>query len=285
MPEEFIPPELELGLALTIYLIISITGALFCAYKLVVQIYRRKKPKLHFKVPSWVLSWSDMVLMAWVVIVLTLIVQGLLLQLAPNAIESDSLLPVILSTLLLQAGLAATYFYFRHTRPDIHASATHRLDFSRDITGGLFYFLALLPLIWLVSALWQALLSFVSKTLIPIETSPQEAVQLFFQDNSTIEVVLLGITATVIAPIVEELFFRGGLYRFLKSRFTTAKAIILSGLVFALLHSSLSSFLPLWLFGCLLCLVYEETGKLSVAIFMHAFFNLNTILVITLMPN
>jgi membrane protease YdiL (CAAX protease family) len=79
--------------------------------------------------------------------------------------------------------------------------------------------------------------------------------------------------AGVIAPVIEELFFRGFLYSFLK-RFTSVwMAIIVSAGVFAFAHLNLDSVLQLWLLGIVLAVAYEHTGSLLLPMGIHACFN------------
>lgn len=85
----------------------------------------------------------------------------------------------------------------------------------------------------------------------------------------------------VFTPIVEEIFFRAGLYRLLKSKMSGLPAALLTGFCFALLHDSLSGIIPLTILSCVLCYAYERTGKLAVPIILHGLFNLNTLLMIS----
>lgn len=81
----------------------------------------------------------------------------------------------------------------------------------------------------------------------------------------------------IFTPIFEELVFRVGVFRFLKSRMPVVPAAILSSVIFAILHDAPSSYLPLTLFGCVLCFAYEKTGRIAAPIIVHALFNANTL--------
>ncbi|MFW6218125.1 MAG: CPBP family intramembrane glutamic endopeptidase, partial [Verrucomicrobiota bacterium] len=107
-----------------------------------------------------------------------------------------------------------------------------------------------------------------------VETfSPQELVTLFTRGGDPLAIVLLVLLAVVMAPIIEEIIFRGCLYRFLKSQTTLLPAQILSGAFFALVHGNLLSFVPLVLVGVLLARIYEASGNILTAMFFHAAFN------------
>lgn len=80
--------------------------------------------------------------------------------------------------------------------------------------------------------------------------------------------------ACFIAPIVEEVVCRSGLYRILKGRFSVTVAAGGSALLFALMHRSVSAFPSLFLVGILCCWIYEKTGDIRGPILFHAGGNL-----------
>ncbi|MFT3830163.1 MAG: CPBP family intramembrane metalloprotease [Opitutaceae bacterium] len=80
--------------------------------------------------------------------------------------------------------------------------------------------------------------------------------------------------ACFIAPIVEEVLCRSGLYRILKGRFSVTVAAGGSALLFALMHRSVSAFPSLFVVGILCCWIYEQTGDIRGPILFHAGGNL-----------
>lgn len=82
----------------------------------------------------------------------------------------------------------------------------------------------------------------------------------------------------IFTPIIEEIIFRAGLYRLLKSKIGAIPAALLSSIIFALMHDAPMSYLPLTLLGCVFCLTYEKTGRIVAPICVHALFNANTLL-------
>jgi uncharacterized protein len=75
------------------------------------------------------------------------------------------------------------------------------------------------------------------------------------------------------APVTEELFFRGVLYPYMKSKSSFIRALILVSLLFGVTHGHLMSGLPLCFLAIAFTLVYEWTGNLGASILMHAGFN------------
>jgi membrane protease YdiL (CAAX protease family)/uncharacterized RDD family membrane protein YckC len=79
----------------------------------------------------------------------------------------------------------------------------------------------------------------------------------------------------VVAPIAEEIFFRGMLFGGLRKRLSTFPAAAISALVFGALHATtgITAVPPLIVFGFMLALLYERTGSLVPGMIAHAFNN------------
>ncbi len=86
-------------------------------------------------------------------------------------------------------------------------------------------------------------------------------------------VLLLAFTLVVLAPICEEIFFRGYLYPALRNRLERQPAMIINGLLFAAAHFEIVGFLPRFLLGWGLCYIYERKGNLSGPMTGHALYN------------
>ncbi len=89
--------------------------------------------------------------------------------------------------------------------------------------------------------------------------------------RSTLVIVLTGVALCLSAPIVEEIFFRGFLYRSLRNRLPVLPAALIVGVVFGLGHTQY----PLLerpqqaVFGIIACLLYERSGSLLPGIALH----------------
>ncbi len=71
-----------------------------------------------------------------------------------------------------------------------------------------------------------------------------------------------------LAPVVEEWFFRGVIYRLFRQAFGMAPAVVLSALAFASVHGSLLS--PQLAGGLLFAVAYEASRCLWVPVLLHA---------------
>lgn len=74
-----------------------------------------------------------------------------------------------------------------------------------------------------------------------------------------------------LAPISEEICFRGFLYGGLRQRYPRLGAALLAGVVFGGLHAltGVTAVPPLIAFGFALCLLYEKTGSIVPGILLH----------------
>ncbi len=110
----------------------------------------------------------------------------------------------------------------------------------------------------------------------------QESVEFFRQASRPGQIFAFLLQAVFLSPVVEELFFRGFLFSFLKNYTSTTFALFLSAGVFAFAHANLGSALQLWVLGLVLGLAYEHSGCLLLSIGIHACWNLLTALTLLL---
>lgn len=83
---------------------------------------------------------------------------------------------------------------------------------------------------------------------------------------------LIVFVAVGLAPLVEEVFFRGYAFRVLKYH-TGRHAAWLSALLFAAVHLYVVNFIPIFLLGLILARLYERSGNLATPIIAHATVN------------
>lgn len=92
--------------------------------------------------------------------------------------------------------------------------------------------------------------------------------------------IVLFVLLCVIAPLMEELIFRGFVYPALRRRLSVFSSVVASALLFALMHQSLQALAPIAVIGVALAVLYERNRSLVPCIICHA---LNNTLVFTLM--
>jgi len=95
-------------------------------------------------------------------------------------------------------------------------------------------------------------------------------------DGSTAALVAIALLVCVMAPIAEELFFRGFVFTSFRRTLGMPVAAILTGAIFGAIHlggTEIEFIVPLAVFGALLCLLYVWTDSLLPCIVLHALNN------------
>lgn len=273
---------------LLVYLGLLLAGSLISFIILIVRISRASKLG-RSPIPPWPLSGLDFTiflaaLLCWFVL------SGLLLMHVFQYIAGEDAMPgtgiSVLGGFLLQAGMLYLFLRFRfHYRTLNEGPISPRLvTLDQALLLGLFYFLACLPIIYGVGAGWNVILELLRERGYEIDLPLQDAVLLFQETESPLSFFGLLLLAVVVAPIVEESVFRAGVYRFLKGRASVPLSLLGSGILFGLIHGNLQSLPGLVAVGVCLGLAYELSGNIRVPIFFHAFFNLNSIIWILIIP-
>lgn len=130
-------------------------------------------------------------------------------------------------------------------------------------------FFITLPLIWFTNLFWNMLLLLFNQ-----QPALQDAIQIFLQTENGMEKFFFAGMAAILAPLYEETLFRGILLP-LGIRYAGVwNGILLSSLLFSLMHFHLGSFLPLFVLSIILSWCYAETKSIVVPILFHALFNL-----------
>jgi uncharacterized protein len=174
--------------------------------------------------------------------------------------------------LLLGMGCFHLFYRGRSGRSDFRALLMPTLK------SGAATFLIVMPLVTATEIAWTWLLT---KLGLPVED--QDLMDILQNTNSGWLIVSLMAVATLIAPVAEELVFRGGLFRYFRTRAPRWIVIMATSLIFGALHvhwggkfEGLPSFVPLVVLAVVFCAAYERTGLIGTTIVAHALFNLNT---------
>lgn len=160
-----------------------------------------------------------------------------------------------LSVLLLhrkyQYSIRQNLLQLRHTA-DVIASG---------LMGGIFILLGV------------SLVNIILQYILHITPQPQEVVLLLLKMRTPWLFLSYAILIVVIAPIVEEIFFRGLVYSYFRGQYGAGWAIIISGLIFSAVHLSLWAFPGIFIGGMGLAYLYERTQSLYTSILAHMVWN------------
>ena len=208
----------------------------------------------------------------FVLLALALVVGGVLS--APFAAEAlalqsgegeVSLLGSAVILVAAQAGLLIVgYFLVYRTRALAALPNIAGRDRLAAVLAGLGYGV----LAWIGSSVVLLLVTVVLTAIgQPPPTGPAE------QAIAMLDPVLVVVAIVFFAPIAEELFFRGIVFNAWLRESGRRWAYVGSAALFAVIHLSLASLLPIFLLGLALAWVYQRTGNLLAPIVMHATVN------------
>lgn len=109
---------------------------------------------------------------------------------------------------------------------------------------------------------------------------PAQNVEAFFHMGSPrLAFALSFFLMVIMAPLVEEVFFRGYLYHALADRLTPQLAMLITGLIFGLVHGDIYRLLPLAVGGYLLNLIAVREESILASMLAHATWNAVMLLV------
>lgn len=170
-----------------------------------------------------------------------------------GAIFSLLLIAIVLSFLILRARNPLDLFGLRG------------VGFTHNLSAACVGLLAAMPAVYFIHSLCLLLLG--------ADAEPQPLLQFLAQNSSLQDRLLLIVTALVLAPVAEELIFRGYVFGVLRRYTGRWWAMVVSALVFSAIHAHIPSLAGLFVLAVALTLVYEGTGSLWAPILMHSLFN------------
>ena len=106
-----------------------------------------------------------------------------------------------------------------------------------------------------------------------VQPEVQQAVKVIQQAVSWPSRLALGVMALALAPVGEELLFRGILYAAIKQAGFPRLALWGTAILFAAIHINLVLFVPLLVLGLALTALYEWSDNLLAPIAAHSVFN------------
>jgi len=73
----------------------------------------------------------------------------------------------------------------------------------------------------------------------------------------------------IVAPVVEEVFFRGFVFAGLRQRYDWKKAAVISSALFAVIHVTPTAMIPVFILGYIFAYLYHRSDSIWPAILMH----------------
>ncbi len=130
--------------------------------------------------------------------------------------------------------------------------------------------LCVIGFVWLIEGCFGGLFQVLGIKKDPSEVLglPLDTVGWYF-----VNLLILG----VVPAICEELIFRGMIFQGLKEKFSPVLSMLISSLLFALMHQNIEQFIYPLILGMLLSFVFHRTNNLLYPMIIHLFNNFTTI--------
>ena len=205
-------------------------------------------------------------------------VTGMLLSVL-FSLESEVVLMVVQSLTLHWAALGLTVLYLRMRRETVSSFFGITLrGLLRDTGSGVTAFLAMMPVLLLGTLLYQTLLR-----AFDVLVDFQDVLIHVTGEHSLTVRLYLFFMAAVLAPVAEEVLFRGILLRAAVRHAGLLGGCVLTSLLFAAIHLHIPSLAPIFILSFTLSLAYLATGSLLAPITLHILFNVQSLVMMLLL--
>ncbi len=216
-----------------------------------------------FKTMFW--SWSELILLLLVTFLFVPIVIENLLQDVLYVFLEDSLYSGTLTGLVMSI-LFTGGVYVIALRP--YNLSWRAVGFNSFQTS---YWKSIIT--WTVFLIGTSLIIVILMELLG-GTSENTKTQSLQSNMGILSFLIAFVSAAVISPIYEEIFYRGFLYRWFRVKLGVPAGILLSSSVFMLVHIPTYNTLPVnFLTGVIFSWTYEKTGSIYPGMIIHGVFN------------
>ncbi len=213
---------------------------------------------------SLIIKNKDSVIKLSFVLILTVLIAGILIGILFLIFNIPSTITWNFISELIEA-IVLLYFFNRAILVLNNHSLT---EFFKTNTGFLKSFIISMALIGLVLAIDYVMLPVTS--LIPsYEIFEEIRNERFQKPGNGIELVLLVLSISLLPALVEEIFFRGILYKNFRRKYGITVSVIILTIIFYLFHLDPQMIFFLVIGNIVLCLSFEYTKSLVVPFVVH----------------
>jgi uncharacterized protein len=100
-----------------------------------------------------------------------------------------------------------------------------------------------------------------------------QAETIFEVINNLESPVFFFFSGAIMAPLMEETFYRGFLFKGFRQKYGWKVAMLLSSFIFGISHLQLVAFIPTFLLGCVIAYVYHRSNSLFPGMILHFMIN------------
>lgn len=214
--------------------------------------------------PQWTL-WEGVIVIISVVVIMLLLgpVGGILIEdFGINEMIFYFLAAVIQTGLLVSLSWHFAINKYHHSKNDLGFIPN---GFSKGMNQGIRWGILLFITVML--------LGMVVTMFYPVEPELQDFAKIILGAENWWELIFPIIMGVILAPIGEEIYFRGFLYPTLRVRFGAMGGIFLTALFFSVMHFDLYRLIPIAVGGAGLTYLYEKTGNIWTNIIAHGVWN------------
>ena len=142
----------------------------------------------------------------------------------------------------------------------------------KKISVSFYYILLIWPFIYIVSLLSNFFIT---------EAVEQNVVSLL-RTGTIKEQLYIILSAIIVAPIIEELYFRHILYTKIKLHLGILPSIIICSILFGIIHKNVYAYTALFTLSIFLCVIKEISGSIIFPVYVHSIFNIVMVIQIML---
>lgn len=219
--------------------------------------------KLYFNRSPW--SWKEFIqLLILVLVLVPFFVEYLLMYYLSESFQNDLYAGTLVGFIMSIIFMSGLYFIaLRPKRLTWNDVGLNRfpLNYWGPIAG------------WTVVSITVSILLILVMDLIGIgvENSKTESIQ---SHMTPLNFLIAFVSASIISPVYEEIFYRGFLYRLLRSKLGITMGMLVSSFIFMIVHIPTYNVLPLtFASGLIFSWTYEKTGSVIPGIIIHGTFN------------
>lgn len=174
----------------------------------------------------------------------------------------------LLVSSIVQTGLFLVFILF--VVKLVHGQGLKSLGLVRNRLG---YWLRIGLLNGIVLFISVVFLGALINYLVSVEVDPQPITEVILKAETSWERFIPFLVTAILAPISEELYFRGFLYPALRRKIGVKGGIIVASLIFGSLHYDLVRMIPLVFGGIWLNWLYEKSGTIYASMMAHSAWN------------
>ena len=122
---------------------------------------------------------------------------------------------------------------------------------------------------YIVSLLGAVAIVYVMQLILPVVNWSETQDVGFNNVVSSMDRIITFVALVILAPLMEELIFRGYLYSRLRGKMSALPAIILVSVLFGVMHGQWNVGIVVGVMSVVLCIAREMTGTIYAGILMH----------------